>query len=111
MERQAKPALGVCAHFRCKVWQQLIRARVFEDSDKETKFIPDDGGKMMDRHVFIRTFKGDTRDGIKHRQFADMPAMRERVPRIVDWKPGFGTDGKKSAEPTGDSGGLPCEDG
>lgn len=48
----------------------------------------------MDRHVFIRTFKGDTRNGIKHRQFADMPAMRERVPRIVDWKPGFGTDGK-----------------
>jgi len=43
------------------------------------------------RHIFIGTFKEDADDTIKDRVLADLRAMREKIPGIVDLHANFST--------------------
>lgn len=43
----------------------------------------------MIRHIFIGTFKDGVEDDIKHRQIADMQAMKEHIPGIVNLQVGL----------------------
>lgn len=43
----------------------------------------------MIRHIFIGTFKDNISDDIKHRQIADMQAMKDRIPGIVNLQVGL----------------------
>lgn len=45
----------------------------------------------MIRHIFIGTFKDGISKDIKHRQLADMQAMKENIPGIVRLEVGFST--------------------
>lgn len=45
----------------------------------------------MIRHIFIGTFKDNISDDVKHRQLADMQAMKENIPGIADLKVGLST--------------------
>ena len=45
----------------------------------------------MIRHIFIGTFKDDISENIKQKELADMKAMKEQIPGIVDLKIGFST--------------------
>lgn len=45
----------------------------------------------MIRHIFIGTFKADADDTIKDRVLADLRAMREKIPGIVDLHANFST--------------------
>ena len=45
----------------------------------------------MIRHIFIGTFKDDISEDIKQKELADMKAMKEQIPGIVDLKIGFST--------------------
>lgn len=45
----------------------------------------------MIRHIFIGTFKDDVSDAIKNMVLADLRAMREKIPGIVDLHADFST--------------------
>lgn len=45
----------------------------------------------MYRHIFIGTFKADVDDATKNRVLADMRAMREKIPDVVDLHADFCT--------------------
>lgn len=45
----------------------------------------------MIRHIFIGTFKDNISVEIKEKELADMQAMKDRIPGIVDLKVGFST--------------------
>lgn len=45
----------------------------------------------MIRHVFIATFKEGIDDDVKRKELADMQAMKDEIPGIVDQQVGFST--------------------
>ena len=45
----------------------------------------------MFRHIFIGTFKEGIGDEVKAQELADLRAIKEKIPGIVDLKVGFGT--------------------
>lgn len=45
----------------------------------------------MIRHIFIGTFKEDISDEIKQKELADMKAMKDLIPGIVNQEVGFST--------------------
>ena len=45
----------------------------------------------MIRHIFIGTFKDGIGEDVKHRQLADMQAMKERIPGVADLQVGLST--------------------
>lgn len=45
----------------------------------------------MTRHIFIGTFKEGISEEVKHRQLADMLAMKENIPGIADLQVGLST--------------------
>lgn len=45
----------------------------------------------MIRHIFIGTFKEGISEDVKHRQLADMLAMKENIPGIADLQVGLST--------------------
>ena len=45
----------------------------------------------MIRHIFIGTFKADVDDAIKNQVLADLRAMKDKIPGIVDLHADFST--------------------